>query len=172
MATYADHTARRRATGAPPAKPPFPVNKWCSLDRDDEAPLPIDDSDGGCDCQPQCKQYSAWTAQHPAIEIADVDAISDNGQEIYNLMAQHGIENVIILGVHTNMCVLGRPFGIRQMVRLGKNVMLVRDLTDTMYNSRRRPFVSHDEGTALVIAHVEQYWCPTVLSEDLLEALP
>ena len=26
------------------------------------------------------------------------------------------IENVIILGVHLNMCVLGRPFAIRQMV--------------------------------------------------------
>lgn len=33
--------------------------------------------------------------------------------------------------VHTNMCVLGRPFGLRQLSRLGKNVALVRDLTDT-----------------------------------------
>ena len=32
------------------------------------------------------------------------------------------------------MCVLGRPFGIRQMVHLGKNVALMRDMTDTMYN--------------------------------------
>ena len=28
--------------------------------------------------------------------------------------------NVILCGVHLNMCVLGRPFGIRQMVKLGK----------------------------------------------------
>ena len=34
-------------------------------------------------------------------------------------------------GVHTNMCVLGRPFGLRQMARLGKNTALVRDMTDT-----------------------------------------
>ena len=51
-----------------------------------------------------------------------------------NLLEQRGIENVILLGVHTNMCVLGRPFGIRQMVYQGKNVVLVRDLTDAMYN--------------------------------------
>ena len=29
------------------------------------------------------------------------------------------------------MCVLGRPFGLRQMARLGKNTALVRDMTDT-----------------------------------------
>ncbi len=58
------------------------------------------------------------------------------------------------------MCVLGRPFGIRQMVRLGKNVALMRDMTDTMYNPDRPPGVSHFEGTDLVIQHTERYWCP------------
>ena len=32
------------------------------------------------------------------------------------------------------MCVLGRPFGLRQMAKNGKNVVLMRDMTDTMYN--------------------------------------
>jgi len=71
------------------------------------------------------------------------------------------------MGVHLNMCVLGRPFGIRQMVRLGKNVALVRDMTDTMYDPRREPKVSHFEGTDLVVEHVEKFWCPTLLSTDL-----
>ena len=38
------------------------------------------------------------------------------------------------------MCVLGRPFGLRQMAKNGKNVVLMRDLTDTMYNPQRAPF--------------------------------
>ena len=38
---------------------------------------------------------------------------------------------------HENMCVLNRPFGIRQMVYQGQNVVLMRDLTDTMYDPRR-----------------------------------
>jgi hypothetical protein len=54
--------------------------------------------------------------------------VSDSGVEIYNLLRQEGITNVAIMGVHTNMCVLGRPFGIRQLTRLGLNVVLVRDL--------------------------------------------
>jgi hypothetical protein len=55
------------------------------------------------------------------------------------------------MGVHTNMCVLGRPFGIRAMVKLGRKVVLVRDLTDAMYDPRQPPYVSHARGTELVI---------------------
>ena len=32
------------------------------------------------------------------------------------------------------------------------------------------PFVSHDEGTQLVIEHIEKYWAPTVSSDDLVRA--
>ena len=85
-------------------------------------------------------------AESPLIEIGKNDAITDNGQEIWNLLAQRGIDNVIICGVHLNMCVLGRPFGIRQMTKLGKNVALIRDLTDTMYNHERPPGVNHFRG--------------------------
>ena len=89
------------------------------------------------------------------------------------------MRNALLVGVHTNMCVLGRPFGLRcegaarpfvltalsfmwripagtekgraiwhartppcrQLARLGKNVALVRDMTDTMYNPAMAPFV-------------------------------
>ena len=74
------------------------------------------------------------------------------------------------MGVHTNMCVLGRPFGIRQQCYLGKNVVLCRDLTDALYDPRDPPHVSHARGLELVIHHIEQYWCPTILGKDLLTA--
>ena len=72
------------------------------------------------------------------------------------------------MGVHTNMCVLNRSFAIKQMVRWGVNIALVRDLTDTMYNPAMPPYVSHDEGTQLVIGYIEKFWCPSVSSDDLL----
>jgi len=98
----------------------------------------------------------------------DGDAITDSA-EAYYLMRQRGIKNLIVMGVHTNMCVLGRPFSIRQMVYQGMNVALMRDLTDTMYNPAMAPFVSHFEGTDLVVGHIERYWCPTLISGDLLD---
>jgi nicotinamidase-related amidase len=174
-AFYKDTPQRKRAQDAPFAPTPFPLvtaerwgTAWYWIDGKREGVLPIDDSDMGCSCEGQkCVIREAWTRENPAIEIADGDAITDNGQETWNLLAARGIENVILCGVHLNMCVLGRPFGIRQMVRLGKNVALMRDMTDTMYNPERPPGVSHFEGTDLMIAHVEKYWCPSFTSADI-----
>jgi len=62
--------------------------------------------------------------------------------------------------------------GIRQMTRLGFQVVLVRDMTDSMYDPRKRPFVSHARGTELVIEHIETAWCPSILSDDLTRVIP
>ena len=75
---------------------------------------------------------------------------------------------MILTGVHTNMCVLGRPFGLRQMAKNGKHVVLMRDMTDTMYNPERAPHVSHFTGTDLIVAHIEKYVCPTITSGQIL----
>lgn len=171
LAFYAKHPARQRALALKPATPPSPIGGWCSLEEAREGKLPIDDSDGGCDCQPQCKNYKAWSRQHPAVTIADGDLISDNGREVYSFFVAEGIKNVLYMGVHTNMCVLGRSFGIRQMTKLGFKTLLVRDLTDTMYNPRKAPFVEHAAGTDLVIKHVERHWCPSLDSVALWAGL-
>ena len=83
-------------------------------------PLPVDDSDGGCDDAKPAKQFKAWTRQHAAITIdEDKDYITDNGGEVYSLMKEKGIDTLIVMGVHTNMCVLNRTFAIKQMVKWG-----------------------------------------------------
>jgi hypothetical protein len=128
----------------------------------------VDASDGGCDDARPAKSFRAWKRQHAAIPVGDKDVISDSGEEIYSLLRRRGIRNLLVMGVHTNMCVLGRSFGIRQMTRWGIRCVLVRDLTDAMYNPKKAPFVSHAEGTELVVRHIEKYWCPSVLSKDLL----
>ncbi len=167
MDFYKDHPGRKLAQAAPKVATAIPLEGWCSLKPEKEAPLPIDDSDGGCDGCPDCPSYKAWSRQHPALEIMDGDAVTDSA-EAYYLMRQRGITNVIVMGVHINMCVLGRPFSIRQMVRQGQNVVLMRDLTDSMYNHRKAPFVSHFRGTGLVVEHIEKYWCPSITSADFL----
>ncbi len=173
-AFYKDTPQRKRAQAAPFAPTPVPLSAsnrwgtaWCWPDPKREPALPIDDSDMGCDCKVKCPIREAWTRQTAAIEIAPQDAITDNGQETWNLLAERGIDNVILCGVHLNMCVLGRPFAIRQMVHVGKNVALVRDMTDTMYNPDKPPKVSHFAGTELVIEHVEKFWCPSFTSTDI-----
>jgi len=168
---YRDHPGRELARQAPEIDTAVPLESWCPRDPRREPPLPIDDSDGGCDCRRQCETRRAWSRQIDTIEIVDGDAITDSAEAFY-LMKQRGIRNVVVAGVHTNMCVLGRPFSIRQMVRQGQSVVLVRDLTDTMYNPRMSPFVSHFAGTDLVVEHIERHWCPTITSDQILGGAP
>lgn len=171
MKFYEGAPGRQLAQSAPKVATSTPLQGWCNLNSVKEPPLPIDDSDGGCDDQPQCHQGSPWQHEISTLEIKKGDAITDN-TEAYNLMRERGITNVLIMGVHENMCVLGRPFSIRQLVYQGQNVALVRDLTDTMYNSRQRPFVNHFIGTDLVRRHIEKYWCPTLTSDQILGGRP
>jgi nicotinamidase-related amidase len=161
MDFYKDSPARRRMQEAPKVAMPKPQ------DIPDPA-LPCDSTDGGCDDDPPPKSFKAWKRQHAAIHIDEgKDGISDNGQEIYSVLQQRGIKNLIIMGVHTNMCVLHRTFAIKPMTRAGVRCVLVRDLTDAMYSPRSKPYVSHEEGTERIIQHIEKYWCPSVTSEEL-----
>ncbi len=169
---YANTPMRKLATDAPNVKTKIPLQGWCYLDDKHEAKLPIDDSDGGCDCLPKCSTKTKMDRRQVAvIKMEKGDAITASAEAFY-LMKQRGIKNVIVMGVHTNMCVLGRPFSIRQMVYQGQNVVLMRDLTDTMYNPRMRPFVSHFRGTDLVVEHIEKFWCPTITSVDFVGGEP
>jgi len=172
MNMYEGTPYRERMKQAQTSKPPVPLKRWCHLEPDRENRLPIDDAKSPCDDPVVGPRVRKYTRQHRAIKIIGYDGVSDSGTEIYNMLRQLGIKNVAIMGVHTNMCVLGRPFGIRQLVHLGFNVALVRDLTDAMYDPRQYPYVSHTRGTELVVEHIERYWCPSILSEDLTQVVP
>ena len=163
MGFYKDYPQRRVMQLLAPVTPP------ASLGLTSPA-LPIDDSDGGCDT-PGNTEHQAWTRENPVLSIKANDVISDNGGEIYSLLEQKGIKNLLVMGVHANMCILNRTFAIKQMTNWGISCVLVRDLTDAMYNPRSRPQVTHAEGTELVIEYIEKYWCPTTLSGDLVNAL-
>ncbi|HVA45001.1 MAG TPA: ThuA domain-containing protein [Pirellulales bacterium] len=184
MEAYANRPGRQLAKSAPSAgNLPGEIGRWCrQIPNEDRGAYPLDQRAGGEDDDPvehrQWHDYLAsigrhpkapWKAQFAALEIDDAnDAISDSGVEIWNLLDERGIKNVILLGVHTNMCVLGRPFGLRQLAKNGKHVVLMRDMTDTMYDPAKWPYVSHFTGTDLIVEHIEKFVCPTVASGDLL----
>lgn len=168
---YADLPFRRRIQGVPAIEPPCPIIGCWEIDPDREPPLPVDVEQPSDDPRPR-PAVQMFSAQHPDIHMLGYDVVSDSGNEIYSYCQMLGIKNIAVLGVHTNMCILGRPFGIRSLVKLGFNVVLVRDLTDAMYDPRSAPFVSHSRGTELVIEHIEQYWCPSILSDDLTRVIP
>src|SRR5262245_47515248 len=184
---YKDRPGRKRMQeAARAANLPADIAEWCRLIPSEEKGVyPVDQTDGGEDDDPVEHELwhkrlagmgrnpkSPWKAQLDMLRIDDRDGISDSGVEIWNTLASRGIQNVILLGVHTNMCVLGRPFGLRQMAKNGKNVVLMRDMTDTMYNPERWPYVTHFIGTDLIVEHIEKFVCPTVTSVDFIGGDP
>ncbi len=184
MKPYEGTKARERAKSAPQSvRLPDKISEWCKkIPAEEQAVYPLDQTDGGEDDDlvehaAWAKELEAkglnpkapWTKQIDILRIdQDKDAISDSGVEIWNLLEARGIQNVILMGVHLNMCVSGRPFGLRQMAKNGKHVVLMRDLTDTMYNPQRWPFVSHIQGTDIFIKHIESLICPTITSDQLI----
>ena len=187
VTAYADNPARLRVASVPKSAVPDGINKWCrSIPSEDQATYPLDQSDGGEDDTPE--EHAAWAAsletkglnprspwkkQHQGLTIDPAkDFISDQGDEIWNILIHKELKNVILLGVHTNMCVLGRPFGLRQLSKNGVNVVLMRDLTDSMYNPKSWPHVSHLEGNALIISHIERHVCPTLTSDQFVGGKP
>ncbi|MGH7224074.1 MAG: ThuA domain-containing protein [Gemmataceae bacterium] len=187
MAAYKDHPARQIALKTPRSKNvPKDIGIWCKrIPAEEKGAYPIDQTDGGEDDDPAEHRAwveklqkmgrnprAPWKSEVDVLKIEDRDIISDKGEEIWSVLEQRGIDNVILLGVHTNMCVLGRPFGLRQMAKNGKNVVLMRDMTDTMYNPARAPFVSHFTGTDLIVEHIEKWVCPTITSDQILGGKP
>lgn len=183
MAAYESTPMRQRAKNAPAAKNlPKDIGQWCrQIPSEEKGKYPIDQTDGGEDDDPA--EHAAWVekltalgrnpkapwkSQYDVLKMDERDAVSDSGIEVWNMLEERGIDNVVLVGVHTNMCVLGRPFGLRQMAKNGKNVVLMRDMTDTMYNPAKAPFVNHFRGTDLIVEHIEKYVCPTVTSDQVL----
>lgn len=162
MPFYQQYPQRQRMLDVPLVQPPAPLGLT-------DPPLPIDDRDGGCDTGESF--YKAWTREIATLPMGDGDVISDDGAQIYSFLQQRGIRNLLVMGVHVNMCVLNRSFAIKKMTNWGIRCVLVRDLTDSMYNPKDRPYVSHERGTELVVEHIEKYWCPSTASADLMRAL-
>jgi len=142
MDYYAGTPARERARQAPRVQSPVPVG-WHDWDRSREAPLPAALADDTpCSCEPgePCTEGGPpypWTHQIESIVIAPDDAVTDDGDELLALLEQRAIDDVVVMGVHLNRCVLGRPYGIRQLVYWGKSPVLCRDLTDSYHRDPR-----------------------------------
>lgn len=171
MEYYEDYPARLRAQNAPEAENlPDGIDRGGRLLKTEEkSEWPVDVEHG---CDGEGSPHAAWSKQIETIQIKEEDAITDRASEMWNLMEARGIENVLFMGVHTNMCVVNRPFGLRNLVRYGKNAVLVRDLTDAMYARRRPPHVGHFRGTELLVEYIEEHICPTVLSSDIADKPP
>ncbi len=130
-------------------------------------PIPFDDTDGGINERNPNFQRGE-VDMNPAIEIMDCDAMTDNSKEMLNYLYYHKCELLLVVGVHTNMCVLDRPYGMKNLARYGFPMALVRDLADPMIKPDGIVVKDREDALDKIVKYVEQYFAPSIDSRDLI----
>ena len=87
---------------------------------------------------------------HPDLKIDASDLMPDTLEDVYSLCRQRGLTHLIYCGVHTQVCLLGKPMGLRNLKAAGLSCILARDLTDAHpgYDPAREftPDLQHEPG--------------------------
>jgi len=118
---------------------------------------------GGCACGTErCGGNYGWDGMHPGLSIADTDWMPDTQAEVYALCQQRGLTHLIYVGFHTQVCLLGKPMGLRAMKSAGLQCILARDMTDAHpgYNPARQ--FTPDLNTEQVVEHFEKHLASTI----------
>ncbi len=132
---------------------------------------PVPDA-GGCACgRERCAVNYGWDGMHPGLRISENDLMPDTQAEVYAICAKYGLTHLIYVGFHTQVCLLGKPMGLKAMKSAGLHCVLARDMTDAHpgYDPSRN--FTPDLNTEQVVEHFEKYLSPTISFQAELEKL-
>jgi NPCBM/NEW2 domain/Chitobiase/beta-hexosaminidase C-terminal domain len=127
---------------------------------------------GGCACgRERCAVNYGWDGMHPALKIGNNDLMPDTQAEVYTICKKNGLTHLIYMGFHTQVCLLGKPMGLRAMKSAGLRCVLARDMTDAHPGYDPARDFTPDLNTEQVIEHFEKYLAPTINFQDELAKL-
>lgn len=132
---------------------------------------PVPDA-GGCACgRERCGGNYGWDGMHPDLEIGEDDWMPDTQAEVFTICKQREISHLIYVGFHTQVCLLGKPMGLRAMKSAGLECVLARDMTDAHPGYDPARDFTPDLNTEQVVEHFEKHLAPTIHFENELEKL-
>ncbi|MSU65142.1 MAG: hypothetical protein EXS38_03340 [Opitutus sp.] len=132
---------------------------------------PVPDA-GGCACgRERCGGNFGWDGMHPALRIGEADLMPDTQAEVYAVCKKYGLTHLIYVGFHTQVCLLGKPMGLKAMKSAGLRCVLARDMTDAHpgYDPARN--FTPDLNTEQVVEHFEKHLSPTISFQSELAKL-
>jgi len=150
---YVGYPQREAIFALPKVSVPSVVNVTCP---------PVPDA-GGCACgRERCGVNYGWDGMHPGLRIGDADLMPDTQSEVYAICQKYGLTHLIYVGFHTQVCLLGKPMGLRAMKSAGLQCVLARDMTDAHpgYDPARQ--FTPDLNTEQVVEHFEKHLAPTI----------
>jgi hypothetical protein len=159
---YVGYPQREAVFALPKVPVPSVVNVTCP---------PVPDA-GGCACgRERCGVNYGWDGMHPALRIGERDLMPDTQAEVYAICQQNGLTHLIYVGFHTQVCLLGKPMGLKAMKSAGLHCVLARDMTDAHpgYDPARN--FTPDLNTEQVVEHFEKFLAPTISFQNELAKL-
>jgi hypothetical protein len=103
---------------------------------------------------------------NPDLVIGENDLFSSSTDEIYSLLTERGITDIIYMGVHTNMCVFGKPGALSKMWKAGFRCFLARDLNDAFTNYNPAAGYTPDKGTTEINENLQKGGVPCINMGD------
>ena len=159
---YGGHPQRERVLALPGIEVPDSVSVSCP---------PVPDA-GGCACgQERCAGNYGWDGMHPDLVIGPDDWMPDTRAEVYAICQERRLTHLIYLGFHTQVCLLGKPMGLKAMKSAGLQCVLARDMTDAHPGYDPDRGFTPDQNTEQVVEHFEKYLAPTIHFQNELEKL-
>jgi hypothetical protein len=127
---------------------------------------------GGCACgRERCAVNYGWDGMHPDLHIGEADLMPDTQAEVYAICKQRRLTHLIYVGFHTQVCLMGKPMGLKAMKSAGLSCLLARDMTDAHpgYDPARQ--FTPDKNTEQIVEHFEKHLAPTIHLEQELTRL-
>ena len=123
---------------------------------------------GPCMCGPgiACRVNYGWDGMAPGLVLGQQDLIVSGLPEIYSLCKKRELTHVIYMGLHTNMCLFGKPPALRNMHAAGFDCMVCRDINDAFTHYDPGRGFTPDDGTAHTVADLERAGIPTINMAD------
>ena len=167
---YANYQQRKKIQKIGPPSKNVQSLQYLALQYLDEFNFPPLNVSAGCEDPDQDEGGQPWTRQHDALKIEKNDVISDNGDEIINFLAYRKIDTVLFVGVHSNICILERSFGMTELKKWGFQTILIRDLTDS-FSRPSNKFPTQEARNNETIKYIETYVGYTIHSSQIVSPL-
>jgi hypothetical protein len=155
---YSGTTQRERALAVPYVPVPKVRDLTCSFTC----------AVGPCMCGPglACQGNYGHDGMCGDLVVAQSDWIVCGLEEVYAICKQQGITNIIFMGLHTNMCLFGKPDALKPMYGTGIDCYVTRDINDAFTHYEPAAGFTPDDGTAWIDDDLERAGVPLIYMAD------
>jgi hypothetical protein len=121
-----------------------------------------------CDVRMRCEWNYGFDAIVQGLSVEADDLIISTTEEAYAALLAGGRKTILYMGLHTNMCLFGKPGALKWMHEAGLDCYLCRDINDAFTCYDPAAGFTPDDGTRLTDQTLERAGIATINIVDEL----